>query len=211
MSRCTWMWTAVPSADSGLSPIASSRGLSAGPLPGFHGGGVFCTPGRLANEPNAGPSWTPPPLLVELVVLILGSDEVELDPPPLPLLPQPASSTIVARVANSRMSWEGNRHDLPPDHARRPRMRVVSDRRRARGGGRRHRPEVRDRRVPRAGPLHGRAHRARARDPQPRRPSVRPRPPRRGDRGDDPRPPPQRPGFRARAVRRRLGAAARLG
>src|SRR4051794_814062 len=94
MSRCWWMWTTAPSCDSGCSPMASSRGLRAGPLPGFHGGGVFCTPGRDANEPNAGPSRTPP----ELVVVA----PVEVVEPPLPP-PQPATRTMVDRMARRRM------------------------------------------------------------------------------------------------------------
>src|SRR3954454_2871833 len=136
------MWTTAPSADSGLSPMASSLGLRAGPLPAFHGGGVFCTPGRSANEPNAGPSCTPPAPVVELVVPIFGIDEVELVELPPPPPPHPARRRIVAMVASCRTDWEGNPHDLPPDHPRRPRMRLVSDRRRARGCRRRGRPEV---------------------------------------------------------------------
>ena len=99
--------------------------------------------------------------------------------------------------------------DLSPDHPRRPRLRLLPDRRRRRRRGRGRRPEARDRRVPRAGPLHGRVDRAHPRDPQPRRPRVRPRPPRRGDRRDDPHPPRRRRRLRPRAVRRRLGARAR--
>ena len=48
-------------------------------------------------------------------------------------------------------------HDLPPDHPRRPRLRLLPDRRRGRRRRGRGRPALRDRRVPRAGALHGRA------------------------------------------------------
>ena len=66
------------------------------------------------------------------------------------------------------------------------------------------------RRVPAPGALPRRAHRARARDPQPRRPRLRPRPPGRLDRRDHPHPPRGGARLRPRALRRRLGARARL-
>ena len=65
--------------------------------------------------------------------------------------------------------------DLPPAHPRRPRLRELPDRRREGRRGRRGRPAAGHRRVPAAGPLPGRPHRARARDAQPRRPRLRPR------------------------------------
>src|SRR4051794_14861617 len=109
------MCTAAPSADRGLRPIASSRGLSAAPLPAFHGGGVFCTPGRSANEPNAGPRFTLPPPLVELVV----PDDVELDPPPP--LPQPASRRTEAIMARWRTAGRVTpRPSVPGRPAERP-------------------------------------------------------------------------------------------
>ena len=93
--------------------------------------------------------------------------------------------------------------DLPPDHPRRPRLRVLPGRGREGGGGGGRRPALRGRRVPRARPLHGRAHRARLRDAQPRRPRVRPRAAGGGDRRHDPHPPRRGAGLRPRAVRRR--------
>ena len=111
----------------------------------------------------------------------------------------PASSCFSAGCARAL----ARRDDLPPDHPRRPRLRVVPDRRREGRRRRCRRPPFRGRRVPRAGPLHGRRHRAHLRDAQPRRPRLRPRPPRRGDRRDDPRPPRRQARLRPRAVRRR--------
>ena len=64
---------------------------------------------------------------------------------------------------------------------------LIGDRARRRGGGRR--SALRDRRVPRARSLPRRAHHARARDPQPRRPRVRARASRGCDRRAHPRPP----------------------
>ena len=55
--------------------------------------------------------------------------------------------------------------------------------------------------------LHGVRDRARARDPQPRRPRLRPRPPRPRHRRDDPRPRAGRGRVPARGLRRRLDAA----
>ena len=60
--------------------------------------------------------------------------------------PLPFSESVRGPLAFLR--YKGSLVDLPSDHPRRPRLRVVSDRRRARrrrGGGR---PEARDRRVP---------------------------------------------------------------
>ena len=71
---------------------------------------------------------------------------------------------------------------LPPGDPRRPRLRLVPDRRRGRRRRRRRRPEARHRGVPRARPLPRRADRARARDPHARRPRLRPRPARGRDR-----------------------------
>src|SRR5581483_4563683 len=89
MSRCWWMWTTVPSAGSGLRPIAWSRGFRGAPSSGLHGGGLSWTPGSLAYEPNAGPSCTPLPLgCVDVAGPILGGDDFEPPPPP-----QPASRT----------------------------------------------------------------------------------------------------------------------
>ena len=111
--------------------------------------------------------------------------------------------------------WEGScqasagSHDLPPDHPRRPRVRVLPRRRRGRRRRGRGRPQARDRRVPAPRALPRRAHRAHPRDAQPRRPRLRPRAPGGRHRRDDPRPPRRLARLRPRAVRRRLGARAR--
>ena len=82
--------------------------------------------------------------------------------------------------------------DPAPGHARRPRVRELPDRRRARGRRRRGRPAAGDRRVPPPRPLPRRGDRPRAGDAHARRPRVRPRPARRRHRRDDPRAPRRR-------------------
>ena len=78
-----------------------------------------------------------------------------------------------------------------------------------RGGRRGGRPAVGHRALPAAWPPARGADRARARDPQPRRPRLRPRPPRPRHRGDDPHPRAGRRRVPARGLRRRLDAAPR--
>src|SRR3954452_2454358 len=97
------MWTTAPSWDSGWSPMANSRGLSAGPLPAFPGGGVFCTPGRAANEPKAGPRRTPPALSVVVVGgAVVAVVPVDVEPPPPP--PHPATRRMVDTMARRLMA-----------------------------------------------------------------------------------------------------------
>ena len=69
------------------------------------------------------------------------------------------------------------RFDVPaPVRRRRPRLRVVPDRRRGGGRGGARRPRVRDRAVPRGGRVARPRDHARARDAHARRPRLRPRP-----------------------------------
>ena len=74
-----------------------------------------------------------------------------------------------------------------------------------------HRPAVGHRSLPAPRPPPRRADRARARDPQPRRPRLRSRAARGGDGGDDPRPPPGRRRIPTLRVRGRLAPEPRQG
>ena len=94
--------------------------------------------------------------------------------------------------------------DLPAAHQRRPRVRVVPDRRREGGGRGGGRPAARGGRVPLPRPLPRRPDRARPRDPHPRGPRLGARAPRRGHGRRHPRPPRRRRRVRPRPDRGRL-------
>ena len=100
------------------------------------------------------------------------------------------------------------RDAVPAGDPRGPRLRVVPGRRRRRRGRGGRRPAVGHRAIPPPFPLARGSNRARARNPQPRRPRLGPRPARPRHRGDDPHPPPRRRRVPARGVRRRLARCA---
>ena len=126
--------------------------------------------------------------------------DAQTTPPPIRRPPPPGGRRSLGGevrcrlVIGRRVTHDDLGCDLLPDG---------DEHERGRGG---RRPALRDRRVPRARALPGGPHRARAGDPQPRRPRLRSWAHRRGDRRDDPLHRMGAPELEHEPRRRRLGA-----